>query len=274
MREAIKDLLEALGGNEEPVGALYTDQAPEQCFAPEPGPPFSLDMEQRGEVDWRGMWVKFSCLMGNVWLARKKKRPACLDRERYGCVGGAFYAGFHKPQLEFVGHYISTGIPGALEGERFLPSAAAASDFFARIDPRPAPARYCVIKPLSLFQEGETPEVVAFFCRGEELAALCQLVFFATGDIEAVAAPFGAGCSNLLTWPLHYAAQGKPRAVLGGMDASCRKFYKTDELSLAMPFGLFQTVLQAWPDSFLMTKTWRGARKKVLRSRKVWGELD
>ncbi len=42
--------------------------------------------------------------------------------------------------------------------------------FFTDIGPRPAPARFCVFKPISHFSTGEQPELVTFFARGEVLA--------------------------------------------------------------------------------------------------------
>lgn len=272
MLAAVQDFLEALGHEEEPIGVYYTNKEPENGFAPDVGPPYSRSMELNGEIDWQGVWGSFSCIMGNVWLGRKKKKPAYLDRERYGCLGGAFYAGFHHPQLEFISQYVSTGAPGVTEGERYLASPQAAQAFFDRLAPRPAPARFCVMKPLSIFLEGEKPELVTFFCRGEVLTGLHMLLSFVTNDLEVVAAPFGAGCSNMIAWPLRYLEEGKMRAVLGGLDPSCRKFYKTDEMSLSMPLQLFEKVLDSWRDSFITGKNWADVRKKVLRSRKAWGE--
>jgi uncharacterized protein (DUF169 family) len=273
LTDSTRALLDDLGHDEEPVGVFYTDAEPEDGFAPKPGVPFNIDMEARNEIDWKGMWGNFSCVIGKLWLARRQKKPAYFEAARYGCPGGSFFLGFHKPQIHFLDHYISLGIPDVAEGERYLPSPAHVRAFFNDIDPLPAPARFCVMKPLSLFTDAETPELVAFFARGEVLGGLCELAFFATGDTDVVAMPFGAGCSNLVTWPRRYAAQGRPRAVIGGMDPSCRKYVKPDELSLTLPLPLYQAMLDARPASFLASKTWAGVRTKALRSRKAWGEL-
>ncbi|NDY58548.1 DUF169 domain-containing protein [Desulfovibrio sulfodismutans] len=271
--EQTSALIEDLGHDEEPVGIFYTDAEPGDGFVPKPGVPFNIEMEAKNEIDWKGLWGNFSCVLGKVWLARRQRKPAYFEATRYGCPGGSFFLGFHKPQIHFLDHYISLGIPNVTEGEFYLPSPQHVRAFFDAIDPRPAPARFCVIKPLSLFCGGETPELVAFFSRGEVLGGLCQLAFFATGDPDVVALPFGAGCSNLVTWPLRYLETGRPRAVVGGMDPSCRKFLKADELSFCVPIALYRTMLAARPESFLKTKTWAGVRTKVLRSRRAWGEM-
>jgi len=268
----VQGLLDALGATEEPLGIFYTDTEPEEGFSPKPGKLPSAEQEAKGEVDFGGLFANFSCVMGNVWRARQKKTAAYFDRERFGCLGGAFYLGFLKPQLDFIAHYVSTGIPGVMEGERYMASPEDVRRFFETVDPRPAPARFCVFQPLSQFQPGETPEVVAFFARPEMMSGLHFLATFVTGDLEAVAAPFGADCSFVLTWPLHYLSQGKLKAVLGGWDPSARKFHRPDELSFAMPWELFAQMVARWPESFLTTETWAVVKKKIARSRKAWGE--
>ncbi len=272
MSDSITRLLEALGGADEPFGMFYTDTEPDGGFVPKEGALFSCEMEQRGEIDGAALWKNWSCVMGQIWLARKKKTAAYFEARRFGCVGGSFYLGFHKPQLEMIAHYVSTGIPGVLPGERYLPSPELTRRFFTEIDPRPAPARFCVFKPISRFAAGETPEVVTFFGRGEVMSGLCTLATFATGDFEVVSSPFGAGCSYLTTWPLLYLARGTPRAVLGGWDPSDRKFMKTDEMTFSIPFDMYRLFLDRWESSFLLTDTWAGVRKKIAKSREAWGE--
>jgi hypothetical protein len=60
-----------------------------------------------------------------------------------------------------------------------------------------------------------------------------------------VRAPFGAGCTNIITWPLTYQRRGEECAVLGGFDPSARKFMKPDELSFAVPLALYRKMLAA-----------------------------
>ena len=265
-------LLEVLGLDESPMGVFYTDLEPEGGVSPKAQTPVSREAEEKGEVDWMAVQENFSCVLGKVWQARKKKTAAYFDKERFGCLGGAFYLGFMKPFLHMHPPFISTGIEGIFEGERYAASPEAATAFFEAIDPPAAPKRFCVIKPIDLFTEGEDPEVVVFFARPEIIGGLSFLVFFVTEDIDAVRTPFGPGCSGLVTWPLKYLSEGKQIAVLGSMDPSCRKFVKPDELTFAVSYSMYKQMLERWEESFLKQETWNTVQKKIARSRKVWGE--
>lgn len=268
----VKEFLDILGLDEEPLGVFYTDEEPEEGLSPKPGKLPSYEEEQRHEVDFGSLFENFTCVIGLLWRARKKKTAAYFDAERFGCLGGAFYLGFNKPQLDFIVHYVSTGIPGQMEGERYLDSPEAVRKFFDTIDPRPAPKRFCVFKPVGQLSEKEEPELAVFFARPEVISGLHQLAAFVTGDIDAVKTPFGAGCSDIVTWPLRYLAEGKNKAVVGSWDISCRKFVKPDELSFSMPWPMFTDMVARWKESFLTRPVWELSRKKIAKSKKAWKE--
>ena len=177
-----------------------------------------------------------------------------------------------KPQTQAIIHYVSTGIPNVLEGEQYCSSAATLSDVFDAIDPVPAPAPYCVVQPLSLFEADQTPQLVQFYARPESLCGLHQLAFYVTDDPQIVASPWGAACTGCITWPMRYLTQGEKKAVVGGWDPSARKFLKTDELSFTVPWSLFQDMLQRYEESFLCQKTWGTVRQKAVRSKTAWKE--
>lgn len=252
----------------------YVDEKPKDGISPKHGALPTAEAEARSEVDWRALQETFACVLGVIWRARKRQTVAYFDREHFGCLGGAFYLGFLKPQLEAITYLVSTGIPNRIEGERYLESPQVTREFFDMIDPRPAPARFCQFKPISLFGMDEAPELVTFFARAETIAGLNQLATFVTSDFEAVRSPFGSGCSSIVTWPLRYLSQGKLRAVVGGWDPSDRKFMKPDELTFTVPLEMFDRMVRRWSESFLTTRTWETVRKRINRSRRAWGEPE
>ena len=266
------EFLKALGLLEEPLGMFYTDREPADGFAPNPGHLPTIEEEGRNEVDFAAIAENFACVIGKIWLARKKQSVAYFDRDRFGCLGGAYFLGYMPKPLETNIHYVSTGIPGVLEGERYLPSPEATRRFYAAIAPRPAPKRFCVFKPLSRFEKDEQPELVIFFARPETLSGLHQLATFVTDDFNAVQSPFGSGCANIVTWPLKYLHEGEFKAVVGGWDPSDRPYMKPDELTFTVPFPMYRMMLDRWGDSFLTAPAWEKSKIKIVLSRKAWKE--
>jgi len=266
--------LEYLGLGEEPFGVHYADTLPENAYGPKTGTPISRELEDKRELDMQEVMKTFSCVMGNIWLARKKKGAAFISSTEYGCPGGVYYCSMMKPHLRFIEHYVSTGFEGTpLQGERYMPNPDAMRKFMLEVNPREAPGKYCIFKPLSHFTDDEKPEFVIFFVRPEILSGLFTHAIFTTGDMDCVASPFGAGCTNMISWPLYYQGKGLEKAVLGGFDPSARKFMKTDELTFTVSLSLYEKMLAALPESMFTHDTdWKNVRKKVERSAKAWGE--
>lgn len=268
-KDSLANFLSILGLDEEPMGFFYSDDKPAEGFSPKPSEIPTREKEMKNEIDWQKVFGDFSCAMGHIWRARKKQTAAYFSAEQFGCAGGAFWFGFNKPQAETIINYVSTGIPNWTEGELYCDSPDALRKVFEYVDPRPALKKYCVFKPISQFLKDEEPELVIFFSRPESLCGLHQLAAFVTNDPEVVTSPWGAGCGNIVVWPLHYLEKGQNKAVLGGWDPSARKFFKTDELSFTVPYQMFKDMLQRYKDSFLTTKTWKLVQKKIAISNRV-----
>jgi hypothetical protein len=258
----IREFLAALGASEEPFGMYYTDSQPSAGICPKIAVLPTREDEKNRRIDWKPLNDARSCVIGLIWRARKKFCAAYFDQDHFGCLGGAFYLGYMKSQLDAIACYVSTGIPGTMEGERYLASPEITRNFFESVGPRPAPARYCVFKPISLFREAEYPELVMFFERPEVMSGLCTMTAFITNDFEAVKSPFGAGCTALVTWPLKYMSEGPPKAVLGGWDPSERKYLGRDEITLSMPYQMFSRMIHEWRNSFLTTRTWSSLKNR------------
>ncbi|MCP3874647.1 MAG: DUF169 domain-containing protein [Desulfobacteraceae bacterium] len=273
IKTAVPDFLNILGINEEPMGMFFTNAKPDSGYSPEPAELPTREKEKKGQVNWQDVFGQFSCVIGKIWLARKKKTAAFFSSQQFGCPGGAFWLGFNKPQAETIIHYVSTGIPDQMEGEHYCDSPDNLRKIFEYVDPVPASKEYCVFKPISQFSKDEIPTLVSFFTRPESLNGLHQLATFVTNDPEVVTSPWSAACGSLAVWPLHYLKKGQNRAVIGGWDPSARKFFKPDELSFTIPFGMFTQMIQGYKKSFLTTKTWENVIKKINKSKKAWNEL-
>ncbi|MCL2761194.1 MAG: DUF169 domain-containing protein [Desulfuromonadales bacterium] len=263
-----EELLKVLGHDEGAYGISYTDTKPAGAFSPKKGVPISRELEEKRELDFKGVFSNFSCFYKNIWLARIKHQTATISKDEYGCMGGAYFAGYLNPYLRINPMYVSTGIPGIQpRGERYMPSPERAEAFMKEVEPPVAPKKFLVFKPLDQYNAEDMPEFIIFFARGEVIYGLCSLAWYTTGDFDLVRMPFGAGCTNLVTWPLYYKNRGEEKVVLGGADLSCRKYAKTDEMSFVVTLSLYKKMLEAMPESALYSESWETVRKKLERSK-------
>ncbi|MGD9732632.1 MAG: DUF169 domain-containing protein [Desulfamplus sp.] len=268
--QKLPKFIDILGLDEEPMGFYFTDKAPEAGFSPDPLDLPTREKEIKNEINWGAVFGGFSCVIGNIWRARRKKTSAFFSAEQFGCPGGAFWLGFMKPQTETIIHYVSSGVPEQMEGEFYCGSPDVLRDVFETIYPPSAPKPFCVFKPISQFLADEEPLLVSFFTRAEPLCGLHQLAFFVTNDPEVVQSPWGAACSSLVTWPMKYLKNNQTKAVLGGWDISARKFFANDELSFTVPYVMFEQMIIKCEDSFLAKKNWSVVKKKIERSKNAW----
>lgn len=248
---------------EEPLGVFFTDEKPDPGYGLKASELPTREKELKNEVDWQSVFSSFGCVLGNIKRARRKQIPAYFSNEEFGCAGGAFWLGFLKPQTETIINYVSSGIPGVMEGEHYCDSPEQLRKIFEMVDPEPIDHIYAVFKPLSQFTETEEPVLVVFFAKPESMSGLHQLATFVTGDPEVVASPWSAACGSLVAWPMHYLALGLKKAVIGGWDPSARKYFNKEELSFTVPFELFREMIDRYGESFLKTDTWAAMEKRV-----------
>ena len=234
-----KQFQEVLGLKESPFGIYYTNDRPE------------------GVTPKEGI---SACMMALFHNARKNGTTVYFDKGHFGCPGGAYYMGFFESPRPKIEYFLSCGIPGEMEGERYIKTPERAREYFTRMIPRRAPATYCVFKPIDQFQREVEPEVVTFFVPPDILSGLFTLTNYALERTDAVSAPFGSGCSTILTYPLKEAGREQPHAILGMFDVSARPVMESDILTLAMPYSVFLKLLENVSGSFLETESW----KKVL----------
>ena len=237
-----KQFQEIVGLREYPLGAYYTNDKPEGVT---PKPNIHL------------------CMIGLLKKARQDGETVYFDKEHFGCPGGAYYMGFFespRPKLEY---FLSCGIPGEMEGERYVKTPELAREFIAKRKPARAPAAYCVFKPIEKFQKEEKPQVVIFFAPPDILSGLFTLINYVLERVDGVYAPFGSGCSTILTYPLKEASKEQPQVILGMFDVSARPMVEKDVLTLAMPCSVYLTLLENVSGSFLETPSWKKVQERI-----------
>lgn len=242
MKRRIETFMEAFGMSEYPVLFRYTDDLPKGTFLPR-------------ERAW-------TCLFALLAKTRAEGTPVALSPSHHGCGGAGYYLGFLDRPREGIEYFLSCGIPGKMEGERYLKTPEIARARFARMPVRPATRKYGLFTRADIPHADDDPDVVVFFASPDLLAGLHFLVSFDRED-DAVTAPFSSGCGAIVSLPLAEREVPRPRAVMGLFDPSARPYVERNRMTFAVPFGLFVRMAENVPESFLVTKTWKTIRNRI-----------
>ncbi|MCJ7664046.1 MAG: DUF169 domain-containing protein [Desulfobacterales bacterium] len=231
-------------GSELPITFYYTDQEgrAEQVKAP------------AGRQCFIGVLAKVS-----------KGQSLCFDVNSIGCRGGKRYLGFSEQMVPRFEYFLSCGIPGRLEGERYKKSPELVKQMMKYMPAFKAPARFIVFKRWDMLDESDEPAVVIFFAKPDVLSGLFTLANYDEVEQNGVIAPFGAGCSSIVMYPYLERDSQRPRAVLGMFDVSARPFVPEEMLTFAVPMNKFDRMIDNMEESFLITPSWEKVRKRISR---------
>ena len=101
-------------------------------------------------------------------------------------------------------------------------------------------------------------EVVTFIVDPTRLSALQQLAAFSkTTPGPAAIMPFGYGCQQVYALPRAEGESDDPHAIVGMTDIYPRRFVSKDQLSFAVPYKLYQRMLNDLDRSFLMKEKYQ-----------------
>ncbi|MGA7104059.1 MAG: DUF169 domain-containing protein [Candidatus Deferrimicrobiaceae bacterium] len=116
MKAKIDSFMEAFGMAEYPVLFRYTDSLPEGTLLP----------PEATRV----------CVFALLAKTRAEGRPVALSASHHGCAGGGYYLGFLDQPREGIEYFLSCGVAGKMEGERYLKTPDLARAYFARVPAR------------------------------------------------------------------------------------------------------------------------------------------
>jgi hypothetical protein len=203
-----------------------------------------------------------TCFVGQLAVVRRGE-TLCVDRDSVGCPGGGRYLGFTRDVMPDFEYFLSHGIPGKLEGERYKKSPEIVREAMEHSPFMEAPAKYAVFKRWDTLREGDQPEVVIFFVEPDVLSGLFTLSSFDETDPNAVIAPFGAGCATIVQYPYLEKDSDRPRSVVGMLDVSARPFIPGSVISFATPMRKFTRMVENMEESFLITGSWAKVRRRI-----------
>lgn len=202
------------------------------------------------------------CLIGNLDQVRKGQ-PLSFFRDNLGCTGGKRYLGFARDLAPDFEYFLSCGIPGRLEGERYKKSPEIVAKMMEHAPPFSAPAKYIVFKPWQALEAADEPAVAIFFAKPDVLSGLFTLSGFDEWRLDQVCAPFSAGCGSIVLYPYLEKAAEHPRCVLGMFDVSARPYVPAGTLTFAIPMEKFVSMVENMDESFLITNSWKQVQKRI-----------
>ncbi len=216
---------------------------------------------------------------GNATLANRPKGRSCLiceltkvrngeslayNAEAIACGGAKRYLGFAdtiRPDFEY---FLSCGIPGQLEGERYIRTPEMVQEFLKHQHTiAEAKDNYIVFKRWDKLEESDEPAVVIFFATPDVLSGLFTLANFDQTEPNSTFTPFGAGCGSIIHYPYFEKDKERPRAVIGMFDPSARPCVPANTLSFAVPMVKFEKMIGYMEESFLITHTWETVKKRI-----------
>jgi uncharacterized protein (DUF169 family) len=202
------------------------------------------------------------CVIADIARATRG-RSLAFDVGSIGCGGGRKYLGFTEVLRPNFEYFLSYGIPGEMEGERYKKSPELVGEIMKNMPKFSAPARYIIFKRWDMIDERDNPAAVVFFASPDVASGLFTLANFDESEQNGVFSPFGAGCSTIITYPYLENASGRPRCVLGMFDVSARPCVPAGTLTFAAPFSKFTRMVGNMDESFLTTESWKKVKKRI-----------
>jgi len=202
------------------------------------------------------------CIVCDLAAVRKGK-SLCFDVEAIGCCGGKKYLGFSEEVMPNFEYFLSCGIPGKLEGERYKKTPELVKKTMKHWPGFKISSRFITFKRWDRLEAADNPEVVIFFARPDVISGLFTLANFDRVEPNGVFAPFSAGCGSIVMYPHLETTLDSPRAVLGMFDVSARPCVGPESLTFAVPFNKLLQMVENMEESFLITESWKKVRKRI-----------
>jgi uncharacterized protein (DUF169 family) len=203
-----------------------------------------------------------SCIICELAKVRKGD-SVWYDTDTVICGGGKRYLGFTDSMRPNFEYFLSYGIPGKMEGERYIKSPELVKELQKDQKKLPITGSKLIIKRWDKLEESDEPQVVVFFATPDVLSGLYTLANFDRKRPDATYLPFGAGCGSIVHYPYLEMLSDNPRAVIGMFDPSARKCVPADTLSFAVPMKRFAEMVNNMEESFLITETWQTVQKRI-----------
>lgn len=186
----------------------------------------------------------------------KEGETVSLSAGTIGCGGGKFYTGF-TGMPERIPHFVSLK-------ERYKQTPDMVTEFVEKLQVPQASEAYLNSARIDKVDNFENIEAVLFLATPDILSGLTTWAYFDNNSDEAVSAPFGSGCSTVITRAVIENRKNGRRTFIGFFDPSVRPYFDPDILSFIIPMSRFREMYHTMRESCLFdTHAWGKLRERI-----------
>lgn len=185
--------------------------------------------------------------------------PVSLNAGNIGCGGGKFYTGF-TPMPPFVPTFVS-------QKEHYKQTPEMVLDFIGRLGVPEASGAWlnfaCIDTPQAVEAFGMADGML-FLATPDVLSGLVSWAVYDNNADDAVRAPFGSGCSAVVTQAVQENRRGGRSVFLGLFDPSVRPWVGESVLSFVAPMSRLREMCGTMRASCLFgTHAWNKVRDRI-----------
>jgi uncharacterized protein (DUF169 family) len=202
------------------------------------------------------------CIVADISSVRNG-RSIYLESNNLICNGAKRYFGFTNKIRDDFNYFLSCGIDGEVQGERYKKYPELVEKTMSSIPQFEAPGKYLVFKQWDKVDESDNITGVIFIVHPDVLSGLFTLTNFDEDNPFGVMSPFSSGCGSLVCYTYHESLKEFPKATLGMFDVSARPFVANDELSFSVPNKKMEKIIENIEQSFLITDSWSKIQHRI-----------
>lgn len=217
---------------------------------------------ERGDIPLARPPRDWSCLICELAKVRQGESLA-YHKDNLRCGGARRYLGYEQGIRKNFEYFLSCGIPGEMEGERYLRTPEMVKEMMGKMPPLDMNDQFVIFKRWDKLEESDEPVGIIFFATPEVLSGLFTLANVDRVDGKGVTCQFGSGCGSIVYQVIREAEKEDPRAVIGMFDPSARPCVPRDILSFSLPMKKFGKMVGYMDESFLITGTWKEIRRNL-----------
>lgn len=194
------------------------------------------------------------CMIGAISKVRDGE-SLTLCRENVKCGGGGLYTAF-TPMPERVPTFVS-------QVEHYKQTPEQVKEYVNGLEIELTDKKYLNLVRTDKVNTLDEVEGILFFATPDILSELTSWAFYDNNDTDAVSAPFGSGCSSIISFAVRENRTGGRRCFLGMLDPSARPRVPKNELTFVIPTCRFKEMLCIMRDSALFQHAFSIVKKRI-----------